>query len=1268
MNLFRRFFLFLFVIIIISGGVFSIFQINIGENLNETIPGTKNNSGIHALINQNKKRIAFAIEGKKDWLPEQFESLAETLVKEVDSITNQSVNNWKYRSDIDPDDFANYFYEDLPLYLDSADYVTIEKNLFEDSIKYTILENKRLLLSPEGFGVKKWLVKDPLHLLPLALNKTKSLAQNQSNLESPGLFLSEHGDKIFVYGELTHDISNSKQNHQLTEQLSSFKEYWKKNHPEHELSYFGTFLIADANATQIKKDIVLTVSIAVLFIVSLLLYYYRSPLILLMFLLPGVFGVLFAFGSIYLMQGQLSGLAMGSSAVIFGIVADYSFHFFAQFKQTKDAISTRNQILFPLTTSAITTIMAFLSLLFAQSQALHDFGLLTSLSLAGTLFFVLMVLPHLLRPLQSKFNFERSGHLDRWMQKIDIQDQHLSRPVLVVIIVLTLLFSYYASEVKFEDELNKLNFYPEELKQDERVLQNIDPDKQKRLTIVAHNADEQQAIKANYELQQILATDELQSATQQQTSLALFLIPKEEQQKRIDTWNQFWKDKRETTITNLHSAAQSAGFNPKAFNSFITILNEDFQPKTTNNLIASSATLNELIIKEKESINLITSIVCNSDQVDVIKSKLNGLTDISVLDEAGIVARLIDAVRADFNYLLLFASLAVFIAMLIVYGSLELTLISFLPMVISWIWILGLSALLDIKFNFINIIIATFIFGLGDDFSIFITDGLREKYKTGQKVLVHYKTGIILSAISTIVGTGVLIFAEHPALRSIASLSVLGIVIIVFVAFFVQPIFFRFFITARVEKGKPPMTLWGMMIGGLNFLGFVIGCGLSIMLCYAVRLIPFLSADRKKYWVHIVIQRICQIQMALIITVKRRDFGFENLDFDKPSILIANHSTFNDILTLLRLHPKLVLMVNEWVYNSPLFGNIIRYADFLPAFEGMEKNLDHIKKLIAKGYSIGIFPEGTRSAEGKIGRFHKGAFYLAKELQLDITPILLQGFSYALPKNDYYLKNGYFDVTVLPRIAWNDPNIGADYRTMTKAVSKIFKETYKERWTKPDMAGHTFDPLLGSFRYKSPVKEWYFRIKWKFEKENYEQSNQLIGPGSKKVYDLGCGMGYLSHFLSIREPERTIIGVDFDDEKVVFAQHSYLTRDQIHFKTGDISTFQPNDADAIILADVLHYLSEEQQIATLDHCLKGLNKSGILIIRDGLAESGDKHAWTENSEKWSTRIIKFNKTSGDLHFFTKKFLENWVKRNGLHMELVSRSKKSSNTLFLIKKN
>ena len=62
--------------------------------------------------------------------------------------------------------------------------------------------------------------------------------------------------------------------------------------------------------------------------------------------------------------------------------------------------------------------------------------------------------------------------------------------------------------------------------------------------------------------------------------------------------------------------------------------------------------------------------------------------------------------------------------------------------------------ILGIEFNIINIILSTFIFGIGDDFSIFIMDGLQNKYRTGQKVLNSHKTAIFFSAFTTVVEDG----------------------------------------------------------------------------------------------------------------------------------------------------------------------------------------------------------------------------------------------------------------------------------------------------------------------------------------------------------------------------------------------------------------------------------------------------------------------------------------------------------------------------------
>ena len=159
----------------------------------------------------------------------------------------------------------------------------------------------------------------------------------------------------------------------------------------------------------------------------------------------------------------------------------------------------------------------------------------------------------------------------------------------------------------------------------------------------------------------------------------------------------------------------------------------------------------------------------------------------------------------------------VFMVLLIVYGRIELTLVSFIPMFISWIWILGIMGMAGIQFNIINIIISALIFGLGDDYSLFIMDGLLQEYKTGKKNLSSFKSSIILSAITTIAGLGVLIFAKHPALQSIALISIIGILCVVIMSQILIPFFFSVLIKNRVSKNRFPWTLWGFIKSSFAF-------------------------------------------------------------------------------------------------------------------------------------------------------------------------------------------------------------------------------------------------------------------------------------------------------------------------------------------------------------------------------------------------------------------------------------------------------------------
>lgn len=129
----------------------------------------------------------------------------------------------------------------------------------------------------------------------------------------------------------------------------------------------------------------------------------------------------------------------------------------------------------------------------------------------------------------------------------------------------------------------------------------------------------------------------------------------------------------------------------------------------------------------------------------------------------------------------------------------------------------------------------------------------------------------------------------------------------------------------------------------------------------------------------------------------------KQVDFDKPSVLICNHQSHLDLICQLTLTPKVVFLTNQWVWRNPFYGYVIRHAEYQTVTEGIDALLPKLRSLVDRGYSIALYPEGTRSVDCRISRFHRGAFYIAEQLHLGITPMFLYGTGRRLPKKKYSL-------------------------------------------------------------------------------------------------------------------------------------------------------------------------------------------------------------------------------------------------------------------------
>ena len=170
----------------------------------------------------------------------------------------------------------------------------------------------------------------------------------------------------------------------------------------------------------------------------------------------------------------------------------------------------------------------------------------------------------------------------------------------------------------------------------------------------------------------------------------------------------------------------------------------------------------------------------------------------------------------------------------------------------------------------------------------------------------------------------------------------------------------------------------------------------------------------------------------------------EKVDFSKPSVVICNHQSHIDLACQLIFTPNIIFLTNQWVWHNPLYGLLIRNAEFYPVANGIDDLMPKLKSLVGRGYSIAVYPEGHRSKDCRITRFHQGAFHIAEQLGLDVIPMYLYGPGHILPPKTYHLKKGPLFIEVGDPIAQTDLASMGDTKTQASQMRKHYINKYEQ--------------------------------------------------------------------------------------------------------------------------------------------------------------------------------------------------------------------------------
>ena len=681
----------------------------------------------------------------------------------------------------------------LPSFLDTAWYPLIEKALTQESIQAQMVENAHLIMEDETGDDTQLVAMDPLGLRNIFLQTLSEDMTGSFNIVDGHFFCL---DKSVALAFLAPSFisTDSGKGTRLVKMINKTRKDFEATHPDLRVLVHGNPQGSVSNASTIKRDLVWTVGLSLLLILIIMVLSFHNISFILHQILPVIYGALFSMACMYWIKGYMSLMALGLGAIILGVAISYCLHVLIHFYYVGDVQKLLRDESTPVVLGCITTVGAFLGLLFTDSDLLSDFGLFATFALLGNTFFALVFLPHFLKPSQIKF---KRAHGFPLVERFNSLPWDRNKWIIGSLIVLIIVGVFFSPRVKFDSDLMNLDYDDPDLVESQELYNRKNADGKTHMYFAAwDDASLDEALEYNKAMFPALDSLKAQGLVYSYSPVTRLLLQStEDQQARIDTWNAFWSKSRVARLKrDLGAAAAENKLPYNLFDTFLDIISRKYEPDNLfeSGIVPPGLLSNYVEKQESGRYMVFTDVSYAHEDQGAVWDALTTLPHVFVLEPFYYCKDLVQVIHDDFNTTLWISSLFVFIVLLLSFRNLWIALVAFFPMFVSWYVMQGYMALLGLEFNLINIVIATFIYGIGVDYSIFVMEGLLSEARNGEsRMLEYHKAAIFYSALILGIVVFSLIFATHPAIHSIGLITLIGMASTILITYSLQPWIFR---------------------------------------------------------------------------------------------------------------------------------------------------------------------------------------------------------------------------------------------------------------------------------------------------------------------------------------------------------------------------------------------------------------------------------------------------------------------------------------------
>jgi len=672
-------------------------------------------------------------------------------------------------------ELAHQVVQELPLLFSREELEnTIAPRLESDAIRQRLHELIQGMSGLEGIGQASFIGPDPLGFKDPVLAKLIHLAPSANASMYKGNLLSQDKRHLLLTGRPIIAGSDTATARKLADLFATaareLSQQYAPSGIKVTLTPAGAYRAAFDNEAIIRHDVQLALGLSTAGIALLLFFSFSRPLISLLALVPPLAGTATALFVYSLFHSSISIMVLGFSGALISIMDDYSITyllFLDRPQAIKGEHAAREMQSIGGILALLTTIGAFLVLSLSDFPVFIELGQFTALGLLFTYLFIYFLCPRIFPVMPP------AGNRHPPLHKLSERLFKAGKPGAVAAVALALALVFFAKP-EFRMNLSDMNTVSKKTQAEDRLFTKVWGDMGQKVYLMT-TADSMEALQQQNDRLLMQIEEDIRQGHVQSAFVPSMIFPGgERSQQNYAAWQSFWTAARiEQVKKELLREGAVLGFTDQAFAAFFAQLDGSRPPNPSplstryNKLLGINANTSGKVIQ------FIT--IAPGNNYDAPRFLADYGRSHKIFDgtyfSARLGAYLLDTFSSSFVIIAVLVTLLLFLHFL----NWQLTLITLVPLVFATICTLGTLKLIGHPLDIPGLMLSVVILGVGGDYTIYMVCGCQWYGTIKHPSHVLVRSAVLLSAASTLIGFGVLCFAQHATLKSVGITSLCGI-------------------------------------------------------------------------------------------------------------------------------------------------------------------------------------------------------------------------------------------------------------------------------------------------------------------------------------------------------------------------------------------------------------------------------------------------------------------------------------------------------------